>query len=66
MFETLQIFLMNEQPTTCPYCGARCDELGNFYHTKAKRLIMKCLNENCLLTFFEDEEEYFLRLWKLI
>ena len=43
----LQIFLMNDQPFTCPYCGSRCMEISSFYHTIAKLLINQCLNKNC-------------------
>ena len=34
--EPLEIFLMNDQPFNCPHCGARCEEIANFYHTNAK------------------------------
>lgn len=44
---SLEIFLMNEQPFTCPHCGTRCEEIGNFCHTNAKFLIEQCLNKNC-------------------
>ena len=64
--EPLPIFLMNDQPTTCGICGSRCEDLGSFYHTNAKCLVMKCLNTDCLFTFFEEEDEYFLKLWKVI
>jgi hypothetical protein len=55
MFKPLETFLMNDQPFTCPYCGARCEEIASFYHTNAKSLIEKCTvlkigtveHENC-------------------
>ncbi len=66
MFERLPTFLMNDQPTTCPNCGTRCEDLGTFYHTNAKCLIMRCLNEECTFIFFEEEDEYYLKLWGII
>jgi hypothetical protein len=64
-FKPLQIFLMNDQPFTCPSCGARCLEIASFYHTNAKLLIEECLNMDCLFICFEQEDEYYLRLWKV-
>ena len=65
LFQPLEIFLMNDQPFTCPHCGARCEELASFYHTNAKSLIEKCLNEDCGFICFEEEDEEFLTLWKM-
>lgn len=56
----LQIFLMNDQPFTCSYCGSRCEEIGNFYHTNAKILIEQCLNKDCGFICGEEEDEEFL------
>ena len=58
----IEIFLMNDQPTVCGYCGARCEELTNFMHTNAQALLMRCLNPECLFIFFEEEDEEFLTL----
>ena len=66
MFEKLATFLMNDQPTTCPNCGVRCDDLASFYHTNAKCLVMRCLNTKCSFTFYEEEDEYYLKLWGII
>lgn len=62
--QPLEIFLMNDQPFTCPYCGARCEEIASFYHTHAKSFVEKCLNPACQFIFFEEEDEEFLTLWK--
>ena len=51
---------MNDQPFTCPHCGTRCDEIGNFCHTNAKLLINKCLNKDCGFICGEEEDEEFL------
>jgi hypothetical protein len=58
----LPIFLMNDQPTVCSICGARCEELASFMHTNARILLMQCLNRDCLFIFFEEEDEEFLIL----
>jgi len=66
MAKPVEIFFMIDQPSTCPYCGARCEVLGDFYHTKEKRLVMKCLDGNCAFIFFEDEDAEMLTLWGMI
>jgi hypothetical protein len=58
-FQKLEIFLMNDQPFTCPYCGSRCTEIANFYHTNSKLLIVGCLNEDCGFVCGEEEDEEF-------
>ena len=63
--QPLEIFLMNDQPFTCPHCGARCEELANFYHTNAKSFVEKCLNEDCGFICFQEEDEEFITLWKI-
>ena len=59
-FQGLEIFLMNDQPFTCPYCGSRCTEIANFYHNNSKLLIEECLNEACNFICREEEDEKFL------
>jgi hypothetical protein len=65
-FKELQIFLMNDQPFTCPMCGARCNELANFIHTKARLMIQECMNSVCGFRCIEQENEYCLKLWGII
>ena len=65
-FQLLVTFLMNDQPFKCPYCGARCLEIANFYHTNAKTLIDECLNIECGFICYEQEEEYSFKVWKVI
>jgi hypothetical protein len=55
LYKPLEIFLMNDQPFTCPYCGARCEEIASFYHTNAKSFVEKCLNPHCPFIFVEEE-----------
>jgi hypothetical protein len=56
------IYLMHDQPTTCTICGARCDLIGDFWHTKARWLIMECLDKNCGFIFLSGEDEEDLKL----
>lgn len=65
-FKPLEIFLMNDQPFTCPHCDSRCDEVASFYHTNAKALIQECRNTKCKFICFENEDKYFLKLWGVI
>ena len=66
LIQPLEIFLMNDQPFTCPHCGTRCKELADFYHTNAKRFIQHCLNDSCAFVCYGDEDEYYLKLWQVI
>ncbi len=55
-FKQLEIFLMNDEPFTCPHCGTRCMEIANFYHTNAKLLIEECLNKDCCFICGEEDD----------
>jgi hypothetical protein len=59
-FTTLETFLMNDQPFTCPSCGARCEEVSSFFHTTEKLIIHQCLNKLCDFICREEEDEEFL------
>lgn len=63
--KSLEIFLMNDHPFTCPYCGSRCEDIASFYHTNAKVIVELCLNVQCCFLCYEEEDEYYLRLWKI-
>ena len=58
--KALEIFLMNDQPFTCPQCGIRCNEIGSFYHTNAKLSISQCFNKDCGFICGEVDDEDFL------
>ncbi|MDB4925881.1 MAG: hypothetical protein JWR23_1937 [Mucilaginibacter sp.] len=49
------LYLMTDQPTTCPICGTRTDIIATFYHTNAQMQINECLNVNCKYVFLEVE-----------
>lgn len=53
------LYLINDEPYTCPTCGARTMRLGSFFHTNAKYEVEECPNHFCIegvLMFCEDEE----------
>lgn len=56
----LEIFLMNDQPFTCPHCGARSEMLADFYHTNSKSGIQYCLDDSCGFICYEEENEVFV------
>ena len=58
IFKLPEIFLMNDQPFTCPYCGTRCEIIASF--KLAKTLIEKCLNKDCEFICCEEEDEELL------
>jgi hypothetical protein len=62
----LKTFIINDQLFNCSHCGSRTEELANLYHTNAKCGIEKCLNKNCNFICYEEEDEYFLKLWGVI
>ena len=62
-FKPIEIFLMNDQPFSCPHCGARCFEIANFCHTNIKLLINECLNKDCSFICGEEEDEEFLNIF---
>lgn len=51
---------MNDQPFTCPYCGTRCFEIGNFYYKNEKLFNQQCLNKNYGFNCREEEDEDYL------
>lgn len=49
-------YLMNDQPTTCPVCGARTDIVSDFLSGKLQVFVNHCLNNQCKHVFFEVEK----------
>lgn len=49
------VYILSEQPTTCPQCGTRTD-FGCFIHTNAQFQIHVCLNGKCGYEFVALEE----------
>ena len=54
------VFMMTDQPTTCPYCGRRTEIICDLFHTNLKAQVNKCLTEKCNSIFVEVEDAEFL------
>lgn len=48
---------MNDQPTTCPLCGARSDVIFEFYRNSLLMQVNECLFNGCKHVFLEVETE---------
>lgn len=48
---SLEIFLVSDQPTTCPKCGVRTEILKGFYTSETEEQINICLSPNCRFVF---------------
>jgi len=55
MLQELEIFLLNDQPTSCPYCGARVD-FYDFYYGNEFFQFNICLRDNCAYVFATMED----------
>lgn len=53
----METYLMNDQPTTCPICGARSDIISDLYHTNLGLFINECLDIHCKHVFLEVDPE---------
>jgi len=53
---TIETFLRSDQPTNCPFCGARTDVILDFSHTLRQVQVHQCLNTGCAFTFFEEAD----------
>jgi hypothetical protein len=59
----LEIFLANDQPTTCPKCGSRTFIFFDLSHSISGTQIHECLDKGCKFIFVtEEDEEFFLEL----
>ncbi len=56
MADVSLFYLITDQPTTCPICGARTYIISSFFHTLLKLNINECLNNSCKHVFSEIEE----------
>jgi hypothetical protein len=51
----ISYYLTTNNPTTCPLCGGRTNEISSFTHTLLELRIEECLNNECKNVFFEIE-----------
>lgn len=53
----IEIFLMPEQPVTCPICGARAEIIVEFEMDKLSSQLCKCSNIDCRFVFIQQEDK---------
>jgi len=53
---TPPIFLMNDQPMTCPLCGLRTLIVADFYHTRFKGFFHYCTEDDYLFIEQDDDD----------
>jgi hypothetical protein len=53
----IEIFLMTEQPVTCPICGVRAEIMIEFEMDKLSSQLCKCSNINCQFVFIQQEDK---------
>lgn len=51
-------FTHGDQPTTCPYCGARTEMLLDLGHTNQEYQIHICLSPTCNFTFIAEKDDF--------
>ena len=54
--EKLQVYLMGDQPTTCPKCGARVNEEPIEQEDGSYVARAECLDFACQFTFIVEED----------
>ena len=50
-----EVYIFNDQPTTCPKCGNRTEIIFDFPHSVEKTRYHKCLTINCKFNFIVEE-----------
>ena len=45
------IYIMGDQPTTCPICGVRTEIIQEFLDAPEMTQYHQCLSDNCQYTF---------------
>jgi len=53
--EYFELYIMSDQPTTCPKCGNLTGIIFDFYDTPKKTQLHKCLTVNCRFNFLIEE-----------
>ncbi len=51
MQQSLETYILSDQPCTCPKCGVRTEILADFYKTKNQTQIHQCPNDRCKFEF---------------
>jgi hypothetical protein len=63
-FAIMDIFIMTEQPVTCPLCGARAEIIREFKEDDLSAQLCKCPEKNCQYLFIEKEDGFLQRIHK--
>ena len=53
--EYYDIYIMNDQPTTCPKCGSRTELILDLCDTVEKTQYHLCMTVNCKYKFIVEE-----------
>lgn len=56
MIDFSYVLIANDQPVTCPKCGARTDIMLDLSHTTNQTQIHECLNEKCSNLFVVEKD----------
>lgn len=54
-----ELFVVADQPATCPSCGARTEIIFDMQHTKDVTQVHKCLFEFCQREFVMVQDDGF-------
>jgi hypothetical protein len=54
----MDIFIMTDQPVTCPRCGARAEIIHEFKEDDLSAQLCKCADKDCQYLFIEQEDVF--------
>jgi hypothetical protein len=54
----MDVFIMTDQPVTCPRGGARAEIIREFKVDNLSAQLCKCMNNDCRFSFIEQEDEF--------
>lgn len=57
-----ELFVYSDQPTTCPYCGARSELIGDMQNSTDLMQVHKCMNIRCQIEFvmiYDKDFDYY-------
>ena len=57
MLDFNNVLFLNDQPVTCPKCGARTEIILDLSHTRNRVQIHECLRPDCKNEFVTEEED---------
>lgn len=53
---SLEMFLISDQPTTCPKCGVRTEIILNLFDSETDLQVNVCLSLTCRFVFLSAEK----------